>query len=218
MLVTLTGTLEHLDPSSGLCWIGLGSPTSRVVMEAHVPASTSAQIASLAADAVVTLHTHLEFAPQGPVGALRPKLYGFSHPLDRQFFLRLITVKGVGASVALDMMAAPTAMIAAAIQAGDEAYLKKLPRIGGSKAKLLVAELKGKVAVFESGDAGPARPGRVIDAVPLDPIGASVLAILTAQLDLDAKEARTLLDRARTAHPDATEVETLLTAVFAVRG
>lgn len=215
MLVTLTGTLEHLDPAGGLCWLGLGSATSRMVMELHVPASTAAQVEPHRTDPAITLHTHLEFAPQGPVGALRPRLYGFAHPLDRQFFLKLITVKGVGASVALDMMAVPTATIAAAIQTGDEAFLKKLPRIGASKAKLLIAELKGKVAAFESGGGSTLKAA---DSAPLDPVGQQVLAILTAQLDVDAREARSLLDRARAAHPEAGEVETLLTAVFAVRG
>lgn len=216
MLVMLTGSLESLDTRAGSLWLGLGSAGSKLVLELHIPASTAQQLSTVAVGGTVTVHTHLEFAPQGPVGALRPRLYGFAHPLDRQFFLRLITVKGVGASVALDMLAAPTASIAAAIQTGDEAFLKKLPRIGASKARLLIAELRGKVAAFE-GTSVTAVGSAKVATLPGDAVSQQVLAILTAQLDLDGREAEALLDKARGAHPEATDLESLLTAVFAVR-
>lgn len=211
MLTALTGTLVHWDSKAGLVWVALGG----VTLEVHVPQSSLLMLQEAGAGAAATLHTHLEFAPQGPVGALRPRLFGFAHPLDKQFFLKLITVKGVGASVALDMMAAPTAAIAAAIQGRDELYLRKLPRIGASKAKLLIAELSGKVAGFEA-DGVPARPGQAADT--LAGTAATVLAILVHQLDLDEREARTLLGKAREAAGEAADVETLLGAAFAARG
>ncbi|MEO7993849.1 MAG: Holliday junction branch migration protein RuvA [bacterium] len=209
MLAALTGQLVGTDPGKGLVWLALGGAT----LELHVPQSTLSELGSRTGDSAITLHTHLEFAPQGAVGALRPRLYGFAHLLDKHFFLKLITVKGVGASIALEMMAVPTTRIAAAIESQDEKFLKTLPKIGGSKAKLLIAELGEKVSAFQ----GEPGSGKTSAAAPADPLGQTVQMILVKQLDVDERDAARLIARAREHAPEATAVETLLEAVFAVR-
>ena len=216
MLATVTGRLEAIDLRAGLILLALGPPEWGFALECHAPLSTIQPLAESAHGSTVTLHTHLEFAPQGGVvGALRPKLYGFLHPLDKQFFLKLITVKGVGASVALDMMARPTASIAAAIETKDEKFLKSLPRIGASKAKLLIAELSEKVGAFKP-------EGSVLVATAEGPsaptgIGGIVYHILRTQLALDDAEAAELVGDARARWPECDDVETLLQAVFDLR-
>ncbi len=105
----------------------------------------------------VTLHTLEYYEASGVGGNMVPRLVGFLHAEDRAFFVRFITVKGMGARKAIKALAEPTGTIATAIEAGDAARLAKLPGIGRRVADQIIAELKGKVAQFVY-EAGPVEP------------------------------------------------------------
>ncbi|HYE78358.1 MAG TPA: helix-hairpin-helix domain-containing protein [bacterium] len=215
MLDTLTGRLAGLDPENGLVYLALGTPEAGFTFELQAPPSTARELQRLDPGTVVTVHTIFEILAQGPVGSLKPRLFAFSSDLDKRFFLKLTTVKGVGASVALEMMSAPTGQIALAIENKDERFLRTLPRIGASKAKLLIAELSEKVQPFRAdGDI----PAGVPEGMPIDPVGQVAMAILVRQLDLDEREAAQLIARTRELHPDIAELDELLQALFEVRG
>jgi Holliday junction DNA helicase RuvA len=73
-------------------------------------------------------------------------LYGFTQEADRDFFLQLINVKGVGAKTANQIMAsASTATLTLAIEQGDVDRLKACPGIGAKTASQIVLDLKGKL-------------------------------------------------------------------------
>lgn len=73
---------------------------------------------------------------------------GFTNAIEREFFEALLTVASVGPKTAARAFSLPMAQIARYIDAGDQASLRRLPGIGGQKAKDIIAKLQGKVARF----------------------------------------------------------------------
>jgi holliday junction DNA helicase RuvA len=101
----------------------------------------------------VTLHT-LEYIEGGHgVGNLIPRLIGFLHAEDRDFFVLFTTVKNVGTRKALKALTEPVRKVATWIEAGDTRALAQLPGIGKRAAEMIVAELKGKLTAFAVGEA-----------------------------------------------------------------
>lgn len=73
-------------------------------------------------------------------------LYGFKTKEDRNLFLRLIDVKGLGCKMALPMFSTGNINdIVSAIENGDINYLKKFPKIGDKVARQIILDLKGKL-------------------------------------------------------------------------
>lgn len=85
-----------------------------------------------------TYHYVLERSPT-------PKLVGFRREIERDFFKKFIEVPKVGPSMATQAMIFSVSTIAAWIEQGDTAALKRLPKIGTRTAETIVAQLKGKV-------------------------------------------------------------------------
>lgn len=73
-------------------------------------------------------------------------LYGFNDIEERDLFLKLIDVKGLGPKMALPILATGSISgIVDAINRENILYLKKFPKIGDKVAKQIVLDLKGKV-------------------------------------------------------------------------
>ena len=73
-------------------------------------------------------------------------LYGFKDTEERDLFLKLIDVKGLGPKMALPILATGSISgIIDAINRENILYLKKFPKIGDKVAKQIVLDLKGKV-------------------------------------------------------------------------
>lgn len=73
-------------------------------------------------------------------------LYGFKESNERDLFLKLISVKGMGAKTAMPILATGSISgIIDAIERENILYLKKFPRIGDKVAKQIVLDLKGKI-------------------------------------------------------------------------
>lgn len=74
-------------------------------------------------------------------------LYGFQTIEEKELFLKLIGVKGLGPKMALPMLA--TGSVEGIIDAIDREniiYLKKFPKIGDKVARQIILDLKGKLA------------------------------------------------------------------------
>lgn len=72
-------------------------------------------------------------------------LYGFKTKDEKDLFLKLIDVKGLGPKMALGIIANNTNDVVNAIENGDITYLKKFPKIGDKVARQIVLDLKGKL-------------------------------------------------------------------------
>lgn len=79
-------------------------------------------------------------------------LYGFKTKEEKELFLKLISVKGLGPKMALPMLATGSlTMLKEAIETENISYLKKFPKIGDKVAKQVVLDLKGKLDVIATG-------------------------------------------------------------------
>jgi Holliday junction DNA helicase RuvA len=134
-----------------------------------------------AAGREIALHTHLVMRDDAM------QLYGFAAEDERELFLMLIGVQGVGPKVALAVLSGGTAReLLNAIATGDSARFQAVPGIGKRTADRIIVELREKVA------------GRVGDEIVItksdDP---RVLARQGLEsLGFSAQEADELLDQA----------------------
>ena len=75
-------------------------------------------------------------------------LYGFKEKEEKELFLKLISVKGLGCKMALPILATSSIRgIADAIDRENILYLKKFPKIGDKVARQIILDLKGKLTV-----------------------------------------------------------------------
>lgn len=73
-------------------------------------------------------------------------LYGFFDLSEKQIFLKLLSVSGIGPKSALAILATQDLSgLVGAIDNNDEAYLTKFPSIGKKTAKQIILDLKGKM-------------------------------------------------------------------------
>ena len=79
-------------------------------------------------------------------------LYGFKSKEEKELFLKLISVKGLGPKMALPMLATGSIKtIEEAIEGENINYLKKFPKIGDKVAKQVILDLKGKLSTVNTG-------------------------------------------------------------------
>ena len=79
-------------------------------------------------------------------------LYGLKDKEQKELFLKLISVKGLGPKMALPILATGSLEnISDAIENNNLNYLKKFPKIGDKVAKQMVLDLKGKLGAINTG-------------------------------------------------------------------
>jgi Holliday junction DNA helicase RuvA len=77
-------------------------------------------------------------------------LFGFKTVNEKDMFLKLISVKGMGCKLALPILATGSISgIVDAIERENVLYLKKFPKIGDKVAKQMILDLKGKLKTIE---------------------------------------------------------------------
>ena len=74
-------------------------------------------------------------------------LYGFKSLEEKNLFIKLIDVKGIGPKMAIPMLNSDINNIYDAINNGDVKYLTKFPKIGEKVAKQIILDLKGKLTI-----------------------------------------------------------------------
>ena len=134
-----------------------------------------------AVGAQVSLHAHLIVRDD----ALN--LYGFATEEERDLFLLLIGVQGVGPKVALAVLSGGTPReLLRALAAGDAARFQAVPGIGKRTAERIVVELREKAGVAPDSDGEPIVVRRADDPRTIARDG-------LLELGFDAREADTLL-------------------------
>jgi Holliday junction DNA helicase RuvA len=95
----------------------------------------------------VTLHSHLIVRDDALL------LYGFATEQERDLFLLLIGVQGVGPKMALAVLSGgPPRELLGAVAGGDVARLQAVPGIGKRTAERIVVELREKVGAAPGDD------------------------------------------------------------------
>jgi Holliday junction DNA helicase RuvA len=131
-----------------------------------------------------TLHAHL--VPRDD----SLNLYGFAETDERDLFLQLISVGGVGPKVAVAALSGgPARELLRAIAAGDAKRFQAVPGIGKRTAERIIVELREKVAGQIEGDADGAE---ISISGPEDPRSMAREGLLN--LGYTPQEAERLLD------------------------
>ena len=90
------------------------------------------------------LHTYLQVKEDGIT------LFGFADPKEKELFLKLITVSGVGPKMGISILASMSAEeFARAIATADVKGLSKVKGLGKKTAEKIVLELHGKISAAE---------------------------------------------------------------------
>lgn len=127
-------------------------------------------------------------------------LFGFKNSDEKELFLKLIDVKGLGPKMALPILATGSiAGIVDAIERENILYLKKFPKIGDKLAKQIVLDLKGKINIDSGNDVNQDSTMELIEA--LKGLGykekefQSIISMIdnTLPIELQIKEALKLL-------------------------
>ncbi len=145
-------------------------------------------LAQLAPGSEVTLHTHLIVREDDLA------LFGFLTPEERDLFIVLLGVSGVGARLALALLStlSPEA-ICRAILADDADRLARTPGIGKKMAQRIALELKAPITKLMANAPGIATAaGSVSAASPADTREADAVEALTG-LGYSAAEAQSAL-------------------------
>jgi len=96
----------------------------------------------------VSLRT-IEFLEGNPQqGRLTPRIIGFMHDAELEFFEQICSVDGVGVKKALRAMVRPVREIAVSIEEQDVKTLSTLPGIGPAMAERIIAKLRRKMTRF----------------------------------------------------------------------
>jgi holliday junction DNA helicase RuvA len=138
MIAFLSGKLLEKNANSVVIDVG------GVGYDVSIPLSTFYELGEAGSDVSLRIYTHVrEDAIQ---------LYGFKTNRERDLYLRLISVQGVGAKSGISMLSGMSAdEIITAIRANDLARLKSIPGVGLKTAERLVIELRDKVGELGSG-------------------------------------------------------------------
>jgi Holliday junction DNA helicase RuvA len=158
----------------------------------------------------MTLHTihYLEGNPaQG--GRLTPRLIGFTHSIEREFFDLFCSVDGVGVKKALRAMVRPVQEVAALIESQDTKALSGLPGIGPATADRVIAKLRRKMPKF-------ALMVREVVGATSDTARDVIAETFEVLLSLGHNEAdaRNLVEQATSGNKKFKDVESLLQAVY----
>ncbi len=115
------------------------------------------------------------------------QLYGFADRAERELFVQLLAVSGVGPKVALAIVSgSPAAELRRAIARGDAARFQAIPGIGKKTADRIVLELKEKLgSLAEATAAGDGRDADLVARDALVELGWSLLDAERALADVD---------------------------------
>jgi Holliday junction DNA helicase RuvA len=111
----------------------------------YLVAATPRALARASGDGEVTVETYLHVRED----ALQ--LYGFVDADERELFVQLLSVSGIGPKVALAVVSgSPARELRRAIVREDAARFQAIPGIGRKTAERIVLELKEKLSVVEA--------------------------------------------------------------------
>ncbi len=109
--------------------------------EVHIPLTTFYDLPQQGSEVSLRIHTHVR------EDALL--LYGFITQKEKDFFLKLISISGIGPKLAIAILSgAKVEELAQAIADGNLARLVAIPGIGRKTAERLVLELKSQITGF----------------------------------------------------------------------
>lgn len=140
MIAHLSGTLLSKQATSVILDVG------GVGYEVTIPLSTFYELEDTGSTVQLRIYTHVR------EDALQ--LYGFKTARERELFLRLISVSGIGPKLGITLLSGMSAdEMISCIRDNNLARLTLIPGVGRKTAERLVVELRDKVASLASPEA-----------------------------------------------------------------
>ena len=186
MIAFLSGTVLSKQATTAIIEVG------GVGYEVAIPLSTFYELGDVGTAAQLRIYTHVREDTL--------QLYGFKTARERQLFLHLISVNGVGPGLAIKLLSGMSAdELVASIRTNNLARLVSVPGVGRKTAERLVVDLRDKIAALstpameqEFAAKGPAGARMPEDAMRDDAI--SALANLGYQKSAAEKAVKTAID------------------------
>ncbi len=186
MIAFLSGTVLSKQATTAIIEVG------GVGYEVAIPLSTFYELGDVGTAAQLRIYTHVREDTL--------QLYGFKTARERQLFLHLISVNGVGPGLAIKLLSGMNAdELVASIRTNNLARLVSVPGVGRKTAERLVVDLRDKIAALstpameqEFAAKGPAGARMPEDAMRDDAI--SALANLGYQKSAAEKAVKTAID------------------------
>lgn len=145
-----------------------------------------------------------------------PLLFGFADAQEREIFVTLLGISGIGPRLALAVLSVhPPDDVRRAIQDSDTAAFTKVPGIGKKTAQRIVLELAGKL-VIEPVTAAPAASAAPAPS-PAELAQSEVRAAL-GSLGWTEKDAAAAVQSALTSEPELAHAETAVLLRAVLRG
>jgi len=139
MIAHLSGTLLSKEPNAVILDVG------GVGYEVTIPISTFYDLEEPGSNVKLRIYTHVR------EDALQ--LYGFKTLRERELFMRLISVSGIGPRLGITLLSGMSAdEMIASIRTNNLARLTLIPGVGRKTAERLVMELRDKVAALSSAE------------------------------------------------------------------
>lgn len=163
MIAYLSGKLLEKHTNAAIIDVG------GVGYEVSIPLSTFYELGDVGSEVSLRIYTNVrEDAIQ---------LFGFKTLRERELYLRLISVQGIGAKSGITMLSGMSAdEIITAIRSNDLARLTSIPGVGRKTAERLVIELRDKVGEVSGG--GSALDASSQKTVPTDTVFDDALSAL----------------------------------------
>lgn len=115
-------------------------------------------------------------------------LFGFLSKSEKQFFLSLLKVNGIGPKVALKILgAAPIESLISMIEDSDVRGLSQLPKVGKKTAEQIILELKGKLVMAGEDKHTPAFAARADIVSALVNLGFKLSEVEKVVNEMDAQ-------------------------------
>lgn len=116
-----------------------------VTYELHIPLNVQAQLEQRGVGGSAQLFVYHHF------GESEQRLFGFQSMSDRELFIQLQNLRGVGVGLALSLVShLPGEALLDLCEAGDTRSLQKIPRVGKATAETLVFEVRRKASRLRS--------------------------------------------------------------------
>ena len=145
VIAQISGTLAQKIPGEVIIDVG------GVGYQVLIPLSVFYQLPEIGASVSMQIYTHVR------EDALQ--LFGFNDPAEKQVFLLLISVSGIGPKLAVNILSGiPAEELARALREGDQVRLVAIPGVGRKLAERMIVELKDKFAALSPAGAESAKP------------------------------------------------------------
>ncbi|MDM8515461.1 Holliday junction branch migration protein RuvA [Desulfobacterales bacterium HSG16] len=181
---------------------------NQVGYEILTPAIVMESIKSKSVGDQISLYIYYHQTDRQP----KPVLIGFTKELEKEFFLKFITVADIGPLKAVKAMNLPINEIAEAIESKDAAKLKGLKGIGARTAQKIIASLCGKLDKYVMGENINEAKGS--SAISIGDFSQQVLDVLVEKFGHKASEAKQMIREAFARNKAVSTPEELFDEIF----